>query len=134
MKRTTFLVCHLLAICSLNACVVEVKPLETEHNRVKAQTVQDLEKTTQKGVTTRYRCHDHKEVKVVQVVRKNSKNKTAEVLTLTYANISEKLRPTVAEIGKKYTNIHWQWEMQNYTGKLSTIVGVVLAENCVKQP
>lgn len=104
-----------------------------KHNRVKAETTKDLQQTTQQGTSLQYRCKDGKEIKVVQVMRKGTKNKKLEMLNLTYENITEKLRSTVSETGKKYTNIHWQWEIQQDIAKLSTIVGVTLAEDCIKQ-
>lgn len=80
-----------------------------------------------------YRCKDNKEVRVVRSLKKSKTPKTANNLQLTFNNVTEKLVSTVAERGKKYTNIHWQWVELGEDAQLTTSNGAILADQCIRQ-
>ncbi|MDG2959276.1 opacity-associated protein OapB [Bisgaard Taxon 10/6] len=129
MKTTAlFLFTLLLAGCSHN---ILPQPVES---KPKPQTAV-LDKTKQTGAAIRYVCKDDKEVRVVRekvLNRKSAKN--MEAIYLTFGQSTEKLKSTVSESGKVYTNIHLRWiERVGGANTLTNSVGVVLADVCVAQ-
>lgn len=129
MKTTALLLSTLLLLgCSHN---ILPKPVET---KTTPQTAL-LKKTKQTGVAIRYICKDDKEVRVVREKTLNRKSaKNVETIYLTFGQVTEKLKSTVSESGKVYTNIHLRWiERVGSANTLTNSVGVILADVCVAQ-
>lgn len=129
MKTTALFLSTLLLLgCSHD---ILSKPVET---KPKPQTA-TLDKTKQTGVAIRYVCKDDKEVRVIRekvLNRKSAKN--VGTIYLTFGQVTEKLKSTVSESGKVYTNIHLRWiERVNGANTLTNSVGVILADVCVAQ-
>ena len=127
IKNWIFFLLFILTSCSqfklpLTETTVKPTTLLTE------QTIQ------QKSQTIRYQCKDNKFISLVHVTQSNkSKKQNQRPINLTYKNTTQRLVPIVTETGQKYTNIHWRWtELENYA-TLTTTVGVLLAEQCIKQ-
>lgn len=116
----------LISVLLLAACTAEVPSA----SKVK---LADTPTTSQLGSAVVYRCKDDKEIRIVRSLKKSRTAKTTNSIQLTFNNVTEKLISTVAEKGKKYTNIHWQWFEQAENSQLSTSVGAILAEQCIKQ-
>lgn len=118
--------CCFLSAFVLVACVAEPPP----PSHVK---LAETPTTSQLGSAVMYRCEEGKEIRVVRTVKKSKTAKTTKSIQLTFNNVTEKLISTVSEKGKKYTNIHWQWLEQGEDARLTTSVGAVLAEKCIRQ-
>ncbi|WP_439287368.1 MliC family protein [Lonepinella sp. BR2357] len=94
-----------------------------------------LDKSTQKGSASLYKCKDDKEIKVVRITassKKTQKVKTDEI-HLTFEGVTQKLTATLYQTGKFYTSIHWQWLEETNNNSLRSSVGKLLADECVEQ-
>lgn len=80
-----------------------------------------------------YRCKDNKEIKILRSLKKSKTAKNTKTLEVTFNKVTETLISTVTEKGKKYTNIRWQWLESGENSQLTTSLGVVLAEQCIRQ-
>lgn len=110
---------------SLTACVMEpTKP---------KASLSDTDRLSQKGSAILYRCKEGKEVRVVRTLKKMKTTKHSKSIQVSFNNVTEKLAPTISENGQKYTNIRWHWVEQAENSKLTTSVGVILAEQCIHQ-
>ncbi|PJG85004.1 MliC family protein [Conservatibacter flavescens] len=88
----------------------------------------------QKSKAIRYQCKDNKSISLVYITKSSkNKQKNQQPINLTFKNTTQRLVPIVTETGQKYTNIHWSWTNLGEYATLTTAVGVLLAEQCVKQ-
>jgi len=134
MKTTALLLLSLLALTACNTKLVAQAPIDVTV-AAKPKAV-GLGKTRQTGSATRFQCKDDKIVRIVRNTPKNNAKvvKAVETVSLTFNNVTEKLKSTVSQTGKTYTNIHWHWlERNNGTATLTNAVGVILADVCVEQ-
>lgn len=121
----------------MTACSNSVSVLPLPSTAKPAVKTAVMDKTTQKGTATLYRCKDDKEVRVVRNINTGNKSKkrqkSGSVINLTFNNVTQKLTSTVSESGNSYTNIHWHWFERDDANMLTTSVGKVLAEQCIIQ-
>ena len=134
MKTTVLLFISALALTACHSDMVQA-PVDAA---VKAapKITSDLNKTAQIGSASRFHCKDDKIVRIVRIKPKSTAKtaKNVETITLTFNNVTEKLKSTVSETGKSYTSIHWRWiERANHTAILTNTQGVVLADVCMEQ-
>ncbi|MFY1026858.1 hypothetical protein CFY87_03000 [Actinobacillus seminis] len=119
----------LLTVLALNACRVQIEPLEIKPPVVKSKPV---DKSVQTGKADLYLCKGQKEVRVVRSLVSHKKNNLKSI-SLTFENTTHKLVQTISESGMRYTDIHWQWQERQEYGTLSNAPGEILAEQCVIQ-
>ncbi|SCY13931.1 MliC family protein [Basfia succiniciproducens] len=121
----------------MTACSNSVSVLPLPSTAKPAVKTAVMDKTTQKGTATLYRCKDDKEVRIVRNINTGNKSKkrqkSGSVINLTFNNVTQKLTSTVSESGNSYTNIHWHWFERGDANMLTTSVGKVLAEQCIIQ-
>lgn len=125
LKRLLLLSLFAITACSMEQ-VLPAKPV--------SKPVSTLDKTSQKGSASRYLCQGDKEVKVVRIVQ-TSKGKTGKVnaIHLTFDGVTNKLKASLSQTGKAYSNIHWHWFESANHNRLLNSLGEVLAEQCVEQ-
>lgn len=122
MKKTLYL----LSTIILTACVTEPPP----PSNVKLTETPTM---SQMDNVLFYRCKDNKEIKILRSLKKSKTSKNTKTLEVTFNKVTETLISTVTEKGKKYTNIRWQWLESGENSQLTTSLGVVLAEQCIRQ-
>lgn len=122
MKKTGYL----LSTIILTACVAEPPP-PSNVKLVETPTM------SQRDNVMYYRCKDNKEIKILHSVKKSKTAKNTKTIQVTFDKVTETLISTVTEKGKKYTNIRWQWLDLAEKSQLTTSLGLVLAEQCIKQ-
>lgn len=122
MKKTLYL----LSTIILTACVTEPPP----PSNVKLTETATM---SQMDNVLFYRCKDNKEIKILRSLKKSKTAKNTKTLEVTFNKVTETLISTVTEKGKKYTNIRWQWLESGENSQLTTSLGVVLAEQCIRQ-
>lgn len=134
MKTTALLLLSVLTLTACNTKLVVQAPIDA--TVVAKPKPTNLGKTVQTGSAARFQCKDDKIVRIVRNPPKNNTKvlKTVETISLTFNNVTEKLKSTVSQTGKAYTSIHWHWiERNNGTATLTNAVGVILADVCVEQ-
>ncbi|WP_439258211.1 MliC family protein [Lonepinella sp. BR2271] len=122
----------LLTLIGITACNMEAG-LDNNNPPPKPRVV--LDKTTQKGSASLYKCKEDKEIKVVRTTEssKNTKKVKTDEILLTFEGVTEKLTATLYQTGKFYTSIHWQWLEETNNNSLRSSVGQLLADECVEQ-
>ena len=115
-----------ISTITLVACVAEAPP----PSNIKLIETPAM---SQKNNVMFYRCKDNKEVRILRSLKKNKTAKNTRSIQVTFDKVTEKLISTVTEKGQKYTNIRWQWFELGENSQLTTSLGVVLAEQCIRQ-
>ena len=133
MKTTAL---WLIPALTLTACASELVQAPVDAVVKSAPQAVPLNKTAQTGSASRFQCKDDKIVRIDRMKPKDNAKavKSMETISLTFNNVTEKLKSTVSETGKAYTSIHWHWvERTSGTATLTNAVGVILADACVEQ-
>lgn len=129
-KKIVFVIfCIMLNACSQQMASNIVQ--KSDNTLSKVNDVDNYNKKRLQQTAIRYLCKDNKDIKITKII-KNEKTKLKSI-SLTFNGRTQKLIQNISEVGKTYTNINWHWyERSNYS-VLSTSVGDILAENCVRQ-
>ncbi|TCP12839.1 membrane-bound lysozyme inhibitor of c-type lysozyme MliC [Bisgaardia hudsonensis] len=129
-KKIVFVIfCIMLNACSQQMVSNIVQ--KSDNTLSKVNDVDNYNKKRLQQTAIRYLCKDNKDIKITKII-KNEKTKLKSI-SLTFNGRTQKLIQNISEVGKTYTNIHWHWyERSNYS-VLSTSVGDILAENCIRQ-
>ncbi|TCP94953.1 membrane-bound lysozyme inhibitor of c-type lysozyme MliC [Cricetibacter osteomyelitidis] len=126
------------AACLLLACQQSLKtavaeetaiPLPKETASLTAKS-KILDKSIQQTCITEYRCKGEKIVKVVETIKSSKKTPAKNSIKLTFNNNTQQLLAAVSEVGKRYTNINWHWQVKKDYAMLTTATGTILAEQC----
>ncbi|PVX42848.1 membrane-bound lysozyme inhibitor of c-type lysozyme MliC [Pasteurella langaaensis DSM 22999] len=134
MKTTALLLLSAFTLTACNTKMVAQAPIDAMASSKPKTT--NLDKTVQIGFAARFQCKDDKIVRIVRNTPKNNSKvvKAVETISLTFNNVTEKLKSTVSQTGKAYTSIHWHWvERNNGTATLTNAVGDILADVCIEQ-
>ena len=125
LKKTLLISTALLMVgCAQDTLLNKPKPQK--------MAVEKVDKGSQKGSSTLYRCKDNKQLRVVHSTQKKNK-KILKRVTITFNGVTERLTSVISERGNDYSNIRWTWSERDDYSTLRTSVGNILAEQCVMQ-
>ncbi|ANF61741.1 MliC family protein [[Haemophilus] ducreyi] len=137
-----FLLINLFGIigCTISAPPIErVKNMQLISHSALPQTSLKQKVTLVKELSVaQFICKDNVVVKVQQQKKeqvaqtKYHKNNTA--ISVTYLNSTHTLSPTVAQNGKRYSNIRWTWTEKQGKGTLTDNSDKILASECIRKP
>ncbi|MBE2899115.1 MliC family protein [Pasteurellaceae bacterium TAE3-ERU1] len=83
-----------------------------------------------KDRTFHYQCTQGKlKLTVLDNLAAQQRSKNPSI-NITFRKVSQRLLPSIAERGKRYTNTQWTWSDNGQSATLSDSLGRPLAENC----